>query len=519
MDYLKLIDEYKEEIIESLKELVAIRSVVEPEIIVKKARSNTNKISNNNQAEMEKLPFGRGVHEAFIYMMNKANADGFDVQNIDNYGGHVEFGGYTRDQEGEIIATSDEIFGILGHLDIVPEGGNWDYDPFAGVVEDGKIYGRGTSDDKGPLLAAYYAMKAIKNSGIEPQNKVRLILGLDEETKWEGMKYYLSKVKAPNLGFTPDSDFPAIHGEMGILVFEIAKKFGKSTNKGLELRTLIGGNAPNMVPDSARAVLRAEKIEEYEKIKMMVSEYRNAETEKEEGQEDKKNCVGNRPENFKIKAKGVGKSLEIFVQGVSAHGAAPEKGVNAISVIMDFLGRLNFVNEDAIDFINFYNKHIGFELHGESFGCDLCDEPSGKLILNVGQVNFDSKSGILTINVRYPVTNKEEDVYDAILPVINKYNMGIVKVKHRQPIYIPEDDPLIINLMNVYKKYTGDLDSKPVVSAGGTYARAASNIVAFGPAFPGDEDVVHQKNEYIEIEKLMLCTKIYAEAIVNCVPH
>ena len=116
MDYLKLIDEYKEEIIESLKELVAIRSVVEPEIIVRKARSNTNKISNNNQAEIEKLPFGRGVHEAFIYMLNKANADGFDVQNIDNYGGHVEFGGYTRDQEGEIIAMREYNISISPYL-------------------------------------------------------------------------------------------------------------------------------------------------------------------------------------------------------------------------------------------------------------------------------------------------------------------------------------------------------------------------------------------------------------------
>ena len=180
-DYLKLIDEYTDEMIAVLQELVRIRSVeAEPVETLEKGL----------------LPFGAGVQEAFEYMLARGEADGFETENVDNYGGHIEFGGYELDEDGE------------------PEGdlSGWKFDPYEGVIEDGKIYGRGTDDDKGATLAAYFAMKALKDSGFVPAKKVRLILGLDEETNWDGMRYYLSKVKAPDFGFTPDADFPAING-------------------------------------------------------------------------------------------------------------------------------------------------------------------------------------------------------------------------------------------------------------------------------------------------------------------
>jgi len=193
-NYLDLIGEYREEMIRTLQELIAIKSVAaEP---------------------LEGAPFGAGVQEAFAYMLRKAKTEGFETENIDNYGGHIEFGGYLFDEEGEMIGTSDEIMGILCHLDVVPEGKDWDFDPYGGELIDDRIYGRGAIDDKGPTVAAFYAMKALKDAGVVPEKKVRLILGLDEETGWKGMDYYLKRVKHPDFGFTPDGDFPAIHGEM-----------------------------------------------------------------------------------------------------------------------------------------------------------------------------------------------------------------------------------------------------------------------------------------------------------------
>lgn len=473
MDYLKRIDEYREEMVTMLQELIAIPSV--------------------ESEEEPNAPFGKNVADAFLYMLKRGEAAGFDVENVDNYGGHIEFGGYTLNEEGEIIGTSQEVMGILGHLDVVPEGKDWDFPPFGGQISEGRVYGRGAADDKGPVVAAFYAMKALKDSGIVPEKKVRLILGLDEETNWVGMEKYLAKVKAPEFAFTPDGDFPVIHGEKGIVVFELAKKIGKTSIKGLELRTVTGGNAANMVADSARAVLRGPS---YEAVKEQVINFR-------------------KKTDYQIHSKGIGKSLEITVKGISAHGARPESGLNAISVMMMFLGEIGIVNEDMREFISFYNEHIGFELDGESLGCGFSDEESGKLISNVGLINIDDEAARLTINMRYPVTSSDEKVYEGMMPILNQYNLGVVKLNHKAPIYIPKDDPIIVSLMEVYQKHTEDMTHDAVVIGGGTYARAMKNAVAFGATFPGEAEVAHQKNEYYAIDSMVKASKIYADAILK----
>ncbi len=482
MKYLDWIESNKDEMVKTLQELLRIKSVV-------------------GEKEGD-APFGKGVAEAYKYFMDKAEDYGFVCKDVDGYGGHVEFGGYELDENGEKIKTSDEIMGILGHLDVVPEGTDWDYDPYGAEIVDGRIYARGAMDDKGPVMAAFFAMKALKECGYIPKKQVRLILGLDEETNWYGMDYYFSKEKLPDFGFTPDAEFPAIHAEMGISIFSLAKKISKSSGKGISLRKLEGGNAPNMVADWSRAVINSDNKNHYDEIRQMVDEY------------IKKNCVaGGKTEKATIKVKGVGKSLEISVVGVSAHGARPKFGLNAISVLMDILQKIEFENDQVAEFIKFYNEKINFELDGESMGCGLSDEVSGKLIFNVGKIEFDGEVIILTINVRYPVTKTEDEMYDGMKENIEKYGLGLIKGKSQLPIYMPVDHPMIVTLMDVYREHTGDKESKPIVIGGGTYARAGKNIVAYGSVFPGEPELAHQKNEYIKVDDLVMCAKIYADAI------
>jgi succinyl-diaminopimelate desuccinylase len=181
--------------------------------------------------------------------------------------------------------------------------------------------------------------------------------------------------------------------------------------------------------------------------------------------------------------------------------------------MMDFLRRLRFANDDVNEFISFYNDHIGFELDGASLGCGFSDPESGKLVFNTGMIDMDGEAARLTLNIRYPVTMDENMVYGAMTPVINKYDLGVVKIKHQAPIYFPKDSTLVKTLMGIYRKHTGDHKTDAVVIGGGTYARAAGNLVAFGACFPGDEETFHKKNEYIEIDKMVLAAKIYADAI------
>jgi len=473
MGYLERIDSYRDDMIRDLKGLIAIPGV-----------------AGGPEGDM---PFGEDVHRAFLYMLDMGRKADFDTLNVNNYGGHIEFGGRSAGGEAGSAEGETEVMGILVHLDVVPAGSDWDYPPFEGQVTDGRIYGRGAADDKGPAIAAFYAMKALKEEGFTPGKKVRLILGLDEEagTGWKGMDAYFSKVEKPSFGFTPDAEFPAIHGEMGIMIFELVKKFGKSKLQGIELRSLTGGNAANMVADHARAVLRADS---YDEIKELLAEYR-----KETG--------------YKMAVKGIGKSLEITASGISSHGARPEKGLNAISVMMGFLCKIGIVNDDMADFIDFFNSHIGFDLHGERIGCDFSDEASGKLIFNVGMVRSDNEAGKLTVNIRYPVTIDDETVYNGMMSYLDKYDLGVVKLNHQPPIYIPSDDPLITTLMEVYRRHTGDKESKAMIIGGGTYARSMENAVAFGMTFPGEPELAHQKNEYILIDNLITATKIFADSI------
>ncbi len=461
------IEELRDEIINDLRSLVSIKSIA------------IERTDENNP-----YPFGEEVQKAMELMFSLASREGMSYKNVDNFGGHIDFGG----------EESSEIMGILCHLDVVPEGEGWSKDPFGGEIVDGKFYGRGAIDDKGPTIAAFYAMKALKDVGLIPEKKVRLILGLDEETNWNGMKYYLEKEKAPDFGFTPDGDFPVIHGEKGILVFDLGRKLGKPIESGIELRSLKGGNAANMVPDKGRAVIFSPKPKAYDDIKHKVEAF-NERTGKD------------------IKAKAVGKSLEITSKGVSAHGAMPELGVNAISTLMEFLGEISFVNEDVNDFVNFYNNHLGYETNGKSLGCLMNDEVSGDTILNVGVVEGDLQVIKLTINIRYPVTTTSEEIYASMEEVLNGYKLGIIKGKHEKPIYVPKDNPFIIELMDIYRKWTNRIEEEPQVIGGGTYARAAKNVFAFGPSFLDDVECAHQKDEFINVDHLITITKIYAEAI------
>ncbi|MDR0357571.1 MAG: dipeptidase PepV [Clostridiales Family XIII bacterium] len=473
--YNEIIDSRRDDIVAMLRELIAFKSV--------KGEPSEGK------------PFGEGVHLAYMYMLEKGRSDGFEISDVDGFGGHIEWSGMELDEGGEVISLADETLGIPVHLDVVPEGSDeWSHAPFGAEIEDGKIYGRGAADNKDAVAAVYSAIKALKDSGYVPKKNVRVILGLDEETGWIGMKKYLEATDAPDLGFVPDADFPAINGEKGIIDFELAKKLSKSNEKGISLRSVSGGNAPNMVPDRARAVVMDESDSGYEAVKEKIAAFREA-------------------TGYKVYGKGVGKAFEISALGKSAHGAYPEAGLNAISILLEFLDGIGIANESVRDFLSFYRDRIGFDTDGARMGIGFSDEPSGKLTFNVGMIGMDSEAVILTVNARYPVTMLEERVYEAMSPLIHEYDLGIVKCDSKPPIYFPEDDPFIETLMDVYRENTGDTRSRPLVIGGGTYARAVPNAVAFGPQFPGESGRIHQADEYAVEDNLLKITHIYADAI------
>ena len=466
IDYMKKIDENMDSQIEFLQELLRINS------------ENADKVEKDGEI----YPFGEGVQQAYELTMQAADDMGFETENFDNYGGHIDFG------EG------DEILGIIGHLDVVPAGDGWKFAPYSGEVKDGYIYGRGTTDDKGPVVATLFAMKALKEAGYTPSKKIRLIIGLDEETNWFGLDHYLEKVKeTPDFGFSPDGEFPVINGEKGIINYDLVKKVSGKRFKGLELRKLNGGSVVNMVPENARAVVYREDGK-YDEIRQAARKYAE-ETD------------------YNLSVKGAGKSLEILAEGKAAHGASPEAGLNAISILFDFMAKLNFADEKVNEFMAFYNEHIGFNVHGEKIGCGFEGELSGKLSFNVGLASLDKETIKLGVNTRMPLDKIDEDVYNGMAPFLDQCDIGVVKQKYEAPIFMDADTPMVKTMMEVYRENTGDTESKPMVIGGGTYSRAFKNMLAFGAMFPGEPDLMHQRNEKMNLESFDKMTRIFAETI------
>ena len=458
MELNKLIDAMKEDIIKSTQEIIRIKST--------------------ESEPKPGMPFGIGVAKSLECAMNTAKDLGFHTVNLDGYVGYAEYG------QGEDYVVA------LGHLDVVPEGDGWIHPPYAAEIHDGKMYGRGTTDDKGPIMATLYGLKAIKDAKLTLSKRIRVLFGTNEETGSKELEYYLEREKAPVAGFTPDADYPIINGEKGITIFNIVKDFN-SKNQGKNLIKYIkGGQVANIVPDYCEAgILASDPLNIIKELEAFAKDMDyNLSTEVKEDM---------------VIIKSIGEA---------AHGSLPELGKNAIMQLFAFLGIVDFGSNDMSEFIYFLNENIGMETHGESFGVCLQDENSGKLSFNVGVVSMDENSATITLNLRYPVTNKLEDMMNPFNNRIEGTGIKVEKFEHQEPLYFSPDSPIIKALQKVYTEQTGE-EAKLVSIGGGTYAKEMPNTVAFGPMFPGEPDTIHKKNEYITVDNLIKNAKIYAHAL------
>ena len=397
------------------------------------------------------MPFGKDCANCLEQTLEICRSYGFETRNLDGYVGYAEIG------QGE------ELIGILTHLDVVPVDNEWSLNPFKPEIKDGRLYGRGVLDDKGPAAICMHILKVINESNFPLNKRIRIIFGLDEESGWEDMEYYLKNAEIPSIGFTPDADFPIIAGEKGIINLELTMLLNND-----DIISIEGGNALNSVPSKASA-------------KVMIND----------------------------------KEYDFNVLGKSAHASTPEVGDNVILSLMDSI-RQSYDTENVVcnnNLINFFTQKIKDDYNGKYLDFALEDKESGKLTMNVGMIEVSDGIAKVGIDIRYPITYNQDDVIEQFEKSLKPYNFTINTLNAKKPIYFSKDNKLIKNFLKIYQE-SYDKDAKPIVIGGGTFARAMDNIVAFGPLFPDSEDTGHQKDEYMSIKDIMKTTEIYTKAIL-----
>ena len=457
IDFKQEVLNHKEDLLKDLFDLLSVRSILGTDIT-------------------EETPFGSGPREALDLILSFGKRDGYKTKLVENKAGHIEVG------QGE------ELFGILGHVDVVPVvEADWTSHPFKPEIRDGKIFARGSLDDKGPTMAAYYAVKLLDKLGVKWNKRVRVIIGSDEETGFRCVEAYFKHEEQPASGFTPDAMFPLVYAEKARATFDHKLKFVvEDGNYNYKLVKFNGGQVLNMVIASAKAELEGEVADIKEKFEKFLKQ------EKLEGEVEVENTI------------------KLTLKGKAAHGSTPQYGINGATKLAEFLSTLGLDNNGK-NFVNYIVEKLANDPFGEKLGINYADDEMGEATYNYGILEYDleRKIGVVSTDCRHP---KKFDLVDR-LNGINVDNIDIEVTSTKEAHYVPKDDELVTTLMDVYRKHTGDTKNDAFVLGGGTYARCLKKGVAFGLLFPGKEDTMHQANEYLEVEDLLLATAIYAEGI------
>lgn len=433
--------------------------------------------SISEKSQDREAPFGKPCRDALDKALEIGRNMGFEAFNHENYCGTLLWRG-----------RSEEEIGIFGHTDVVPAGSGWSYEPFSPVVKDGLIIGRGSSDNKGSLMAALYGIKYLKDSGYEPKKSIRFFLGCSEEKGMEDVQYYVSHYKEPEFSLVPDVMFPVCNGEKGIMELDACCK-----KKSRVLKSFRSGIMSNAVPADAKAVLALPE-EEARKVKEKGIQSGVWVQDGEEG------C------------------LEIRMKGIAAHAAFPEGSESAELKLAEFLLSLEVLDKEAAEILEGVKAFFS-DYYGAGLDIPYEDDASGKLTHVGGMADYDGETFRQNINIRYNVTAVYEDMVAAITKKLEAYDFHITEIHGSGPCFTDPDSPQIQKLLKICAEHLGD-GLMPYVMGGGTYARRLRHGVGFGPGIPGKKKLfgderggAHQPDEYVEIAHLKKAAVIYADAI------
>ena len=425
-------------------------------------------------------PFGPGPAAALAEFLAISEEWGLPGENLEGYVGVVD------------LNDGPDALHILGHLDVVPAGEGWTVtEPFVPRLTGGLLYGRGASDDKGPMAAALLAMKAVKELGMPLTKNVRLILGTDEETAMRDTAWYYSRHPyAPNT-LSPDADFPIINIEKGHYQPTFGAKWQAETALP-RVTAFTGGPRINMVPPRAAAAVQGL---EAETVRQTAA------------------GLGLEPE-IRFTVTEIPGGCEILCSGQNAHGSTPEEGHNAQTALLTLLAALPLADLPSTNAIRALCRLFPHGDHvGKALGIAQSDELSGTLSLAFTILRLDETGFEARFDSRTPLCGTEETVRAVAEQALTAAGFTVTG-KLDPPHHVPADSPFIRLLAEAYESWTGQ-KSACIAIGGGTYVHDIPGGVAFGANMPGFACNLHGPDEKVSVEDLMTTAKIYAQVILE----
>ena len=382
------------------------------------------------------------------FTLNYCEEKGFLTKKVSNLLGWAELG------------TGKTLIAFPVHLDVVPPGGDWFTDPFKLAEIDNVLYGRGVYDNKGPAAMMITLVKKLEDLIKKENSRIRIIFGTKEETGMDCIKEYVADEEMPKLGFVPDALFPAVIGEKGRLHLILECK------EEIEwIRKISAGYQVNSVPDSCEILLSNKKY-----IKLFEDEY-------SENSEER-----------------------IFQEGKSAHASTPEKGKNALFLMLDRIKKENLSIE---------MKNI-IHLKKENLFSSV-DKVFGKTTINLGVCRYENNTWHIELDIRYGTSEIPKEIVNKIKHLLPNWE---IEIESEKEFHLVEDLTLTEKLIEIYCKETSNSEDKiPMVIGGGTYASYFPNFISFGPKFKDIRTYGHGPNEQMSIEVLEKTLVIYEEAI------
>ena len=452
--------EHRQEMLDDIMELVRIPSV-------------------NAPAE-EGAPFGPACRQVLDAAVAKAKSFGFRAEVL-----------------GDKVAVADlndcpAQLDILAHLDVVPAGDGWSVtEPFVPLMKDGRIYGRGTCDDKGPAIASLYAMRAVRELGIPLKHNARLILGADEETGSQDIDYYYSHYPEAPCSFSPDADYPIINVEKGGF-FTTYSSTWEGEPPLPRVFSLDSGTVGNAVPGKAEAVIEGLDPAEISPVAEKVAAQTGTE----------------------VTVTGTKERAVITVVGTSAHASTPWEGCSSLTSLLTMLTLLPFAPSEGMKRLQGISKLFPHgDFYGNAAGIAQEDEISGKLTLTMNVLHYKLNELSGRVDCRAPVCANEKNALEPLRRKMAERGLELSPDCHMMlPHHVPEDGPLVQTLLQCYEEVMHE-PGKCIAIGGGTYAHFLKNGVAFGAAALGTDYHMHGPDEYLIIDEMVRSAELFALAI------